>query len=420
LNSRAQGNFGDAVRVCLAMAEATTADAYTTVFMTFSVTPSMGAPVEAHLKAYVYTLTDDVFWELRRILEAFYRDSERKWFTHKFVKSYDKVWRADAATFGGDFSDWLKPSLRAYDVAHPNGSLDDPFVREEFTCRTRMVMIWLARWAYSRKDRYENQFCTAFLEMLFARTVRIDEWGEDHVLSFIDGVKADCPHYDPTDGQACPCLKEALVTFLSVEPAERSWRSIVQMLSALLKTNDGLQCPAMSGFIEVVTDELSKSVDAGVAVLRSGDVRAITHLHTCQGKRRRIDADFKRHIASVVMKQGRCHNAAQFLRASTDISCGLGRSWEHDWTCEMLVAQRRALLCSGVCGSCEDGARNGKPAEETTIFLLWCAVSNRGAVLPFMVLENNMNRIDVNGYGGIYIYMCLLLQHVLYIIARCW
>ena len=84
------------------------------------------------------------------------------------------------------------------------------------------------------------------------------------------------------------------------------------------------------------------------------------------GKRRRIDEDFKRHVAVDMFHDGAVRYSRQALK---------------NWVAvESALAARSKMTCAGVTAVSEDASRQGKPDGETSIFLLWDGDLNAATV----------------------------------------
>ena len=240
-----------------------------------------------------------------------------------------------------------------------------------------------------RRFNGDKHRATSIVKAFLSHLVSSNFWIAQKRFTDVDCYTRWCPFsQDVPRNRLCPHMESAMRKFETSKDKEPMPIPFAILLAELRSIGRDAQCLACTLLFEDILADIAEHVD-GKCVEGSGicTVARLEHLKTGSGKRRRIDRDFKLFAARQQVSSGTVHNAGQYLRVATDVSDRSGRHWEHEVACSQWLCQKRLFTCGGVCGMTEDAARNGRPAEDTTVFLFWDGAQNLGGVLPFQVVR---------------------------------
>ena len=340
-----------------------------------------GIHVKLDWKAWLY-VSGDVFWELRRVVSDFYAGSVKNNDVKAFFKENERLLSAFLDVLGMRYDDHFEPSMRSY-CTNIDDPITDPFVRHECSVSTLGIVTWLLRWARSRRRVEDKAVCRAMLGAFLSATIPSGACSFDRVAQLCKSQADACAEYDMNSGRMCRHLRHAIKD-LDFAGADSDW-CLSRFVQLCVCLQEELTCPAVVGSLAILCEEVACCIDTSMPDLTlSDDIRTVSHL-SGSSKRRRIDEDFKEVISVGLTFKKKCHSGSQFLHVASDIDERLARNWETRAVANELAACRRSVTCLGVTFVLEDASRNGKPAEDTQIYMLWDAKVNLGAVLPPMV-----------------------------------
>jgi hypothetical protein len=267
--------------------------------------------------------------------------------------------------------------LRAYS-SRTNDEVTDPYIRQEAQISTLGLLAWLLRWIGTRRSHRDKCQGRAILEALFAKAIPLCQWRVGRLMDFCDECQYECID---ADGAYCHHLDYVLRNLRGGQRLAWGWQPLIDLVYECTLV-DCESCRAVS---ECVVKDLAHCIDDSIPELGlSSDVRNLAHV-AGPSKRRRIDEDFRQLVGTGLLMQKKVRCGSQFLRAATPIDERCARWWELESVCQDLAVNRRTLTCQGVTMIMEDASRNGRPAEETMVYLLWDAKQRLASALPNMV-----------------------------------
>ena len=245
-------------------------------------------------------------------------------------------------------------------------------MRDEYQCSTLGLLAWLAAWSLCRHSDAEKEQCRAMLEALLCFHAPADKFLMSRCVEKFAADMELCPHMTNSN-QPCRdvryCLRSLPLlienfnfVFFFAETFGELWRPDCDCIA--------LRPLAMSYFKNV-----ADHIDASVKAMGHADpLKDIRVLKTENGKRRRVDEDWRRAVAKVNVQSG--IHAAQTAKFQ-DIA---EPKTIYDTIVGELKAQRVAaretMQFDNVVGMAEDGSGHGKPAESTLLSIIWDAEAN--------------------------------------------
>jgi hypothetical protein len=166
---------------------------------------ALGQTTDMHLRAYCYD-TGEVYWELRRVLEAFYSGTNTKWETSRVEKGFRQHLANLCDGLGLDYGQEVLPSFRA--AGHRDqASAANPLVRSEHSISTDALLAMLVMFA-TRKQQAEDKDQSSAL--LVAILSKLGPASLPHVDNFIKRavrMRTASSCTDRADGsERCVCL----------------------------------------------------------------------------------------------------------------------------------------------------------------------------------------------------------------------
>ena len=323
-------------------------------------------------------------WEVRSVLECFYEEGI-KWGTHRTTSKHMGVVTRCLADMGLEFWQHFTPSHFAYtcnSAFYDHKGVDKTHMREDYSCTTRGLIVWLAVWAQSRHYMNEKEKARAMLEALFGTAICDGYFLYDKLVADYDREFDECIMRN-SQRQPCDHVRYDLRHIGSTE-STFTWRSFVDMFVGLAFETD---CLALDLLWVRLVYKTSVLVDQDLDRRNTSILRKdYTPMMTVNGKRRRVDEDFKLGVMDMTIQSGLRTGQMVVL---TDMGVpSLARDCEQLSVKSKQVAAQESLTCAGVVCVADDSSGHGKPSESTNVSLIWDAKQNLCAVGQPMVKLN--------------------------------
>ena len=327
-----------------------------------------GQTLESKQVVYHYVDRSALYWELLPLLECNRTDTATLDVSHR-VKAFRPVWDLLWYMLGWSSDEVLIPSKRSWILkqktrgdAADDDEVPTELVREAWTISFVGVLSTLAYWSVHRKQR-GLYLAKAWLEAVVAKFAQSDSLLGDlpEELSLALGQCQDgardgvCSHMAPLlAGLAAPAQPTTTLVSLMggvcrVMPQRPSARASMRTI-----------CEAIADRAEARVDALDLCDNA----LKASVTRVIG------GRRRGWGESFKSAVMEGLSKRQKSQHAS----AICDVEGACPRR-QSDWHWQKLASIRFAgKRCftdlSGTFNVCSDGARLGKPAEDTNVYVV--------------------------------------------------
>ena len=333
-----------------------------------------GSSVVLKLKTWCHA-DGFVHFELRRILQSFYGE-QIKVSIKATLRQSQSYLQSFFERMGTSFDAEVTPSLQ-WCVFHDSRRKADVHVRDEWGVTTFGAISWLALWSAVRKTARDRERAEAILSALASKCTQEDfDWGaltNDAVARASDmGCRNLCGL------PVCRCLGVASAAWLDGEV--NACTRLARFLSVLAAHTACAGC--MRAFVEV-GGCLAKQMDEHCHYAsRPYDIDLAKSLCSGGQKRQRIDSDFKEFMCVTAMQHKRHRTLGMGLKTLGFEITSTSHRWAQQWLCSYLLECRKRVLGASVVWLAEDDSRAGCLAEDYTIYALWDAASNVGAILP--------------------------------------
>lgn len=202
----------------------------------------------------------------------------------------------------------------------------------------------------------------------------------DLVMSLIEEFSGDCQQ-GPLDDDRCVHTAQFLraVADLTTSGAE----GVIVDLLVLLSTACAQGCRCMQDLAIDIFGALTEHIDNAI-VDGAFEVDPLSLAPAlADKKRRRIDEDFRRAVATESVRRGAANTGRAMLRVMRGLHPCLASRWEVDELLAYQAAARRTIGSAGGHTSvASDAARLGDPPEETLLCLIWSCSMDLAAVAP--------------------------------------
>ena len=183
-------------------------DEYSSCVVAGGVLLRSGSPLDAALKVWAYS-DGAVFWELRRIMDAFYSGSGVVFNYKDFKKHTGNLLENEFLEVGPPYEDILKPNLRSFVACNPDTPVRDPYIRKEFSLSTDGVLRLLVLLSTTRKEECDRDQAVSMLQFILAKVVSLQVVSPAFILNQLEATQDQCVDYVDTE-RFCPHALEVL------------------------------------------------------------------------------------------------------------------------------------------------------------------------------------------------------------------
>lgn len=253
------------------------------------------------------------------------------------------------------------------------------FVKGNFTCTLKGLVVVMLWFALARKADKEKAAASALMGELFMRLVPGTFEPQACFESILGECKHQCSDGGGVDGE-CAHVSEARLHLAACAAAvKHEWaRDCLQAL----QTFRSMDCPCLkymyTEFLDIVVDELRQTILSGKYEVDGSALRPAGG----QGKRKRIDEHYKEFVINEAVKNKMAKSGRAYLRAVGGTDPSLASKWEAENMLHYATAASRGMNSARQVSIAEDAARLGDPPEETLICLVWTPQGNLGVVPP--------------------------------------
>jgi hypothetical protein len=328
-------------------------------------------PVKIHWKCWRY-IDGPLFYEVRSIINDFHgKNTEAK--LCRIIKD-DMETVATALTDAG-LSFWgeFVPSHQAYmknPTLYDAKGVDKDHVRDEYSVSTKGVLFWLATWATTRKKHADREKVFTMLEAFLAARLPAKWFYASKISEKYDNLFNRCADRTRQD-RPCRHIRHMLQN-IGDDHESFSWKQFTHLMVDLSYDRD---CECYQPLYEKLMDACFVQHAGGMeAVATSNILKTAVTYQTEAGKRRRIDEDFKAEMSKLNVESG---IKPTTLVSFTDMGSGqMARGCQHVFLKACQLSSQKVMLCEGAVIFSEDGSGHGKPAESTSMSLIWDAEVN--------------------------------------------
>lgn len=295
----------------------------------------------------------------------------------------------------------------------------DQYVRDEYSLSTKALLLLHIEWATTKRKEDEREraqaMCTAWLSKIASSTILDPQVFRSRFGTFAHlcrpHVRGCCMHVNTCDDM------------LNEDSVNGPWSDFVGHLCRLRSLSE--MCPAVKGILVQALDKICTHIDKRLDEVDMNRDVTKAELLEQDGKRLRIDEDFKHRVVVADVVNKRCHSGAQSLRVH-GVGGISGSGLSADWEQQGLRCYRSAgwitFDIGGVFTVASDGKRLGMPCEDTECYLGW---SGRADVGMYMAPMVHFETCWVNGFqvSPIVKVLCeteLLNKNVYMLEFRCW
>ena len=322
----------------------------------------------------------DVRWNLRQVLETQHSPVYKKakfdvgaWLSrHRCI--IDSVLQTHGASYAACvFSSRLAAQSRDEEQCTGGHKAD-------FTCTSVALLVLLVWWSVAKlgaqQKVWAKSLCLGLLSEMLDAAANIQAVLEGLLLE----VAPACQALPLTSGR-CVHVQAVLQTLAGVSASSCAKRSFA-ILQALLRAPPacGALAELRAEFVGEIAQMMDGSIQAGRFEVELSELGP--NRDKGQGKRRRIDEDWKQYIVNGAVERRQAKSGQAMLRAGGQVNPKVAPHWQKQELLAYQAACWRLLRKARFVCVVSDGARLGDPPEETVLFLLHSADVDAGAVLP--------------------------------------
>jgi hypothetical protein len=332
---------------------------------------SNGPPIRIAWKCWRY-IGGPVTCEVRSIAQDFFGKEKDIKLCRIIKDDMASVERLLADT-GTSFWKEFIPSHQAYKANSAfydaQGVIKD-HIRDEYSVTTRGVIIWLAAWANTRKKHDEQETARAMLEAFLSARVPAKFFFTSVIINKCNSLFDLCALRNAQD-KPCRCVRHMLKD-LGDNYGNFDWKEFSDLLVNLAFDKN---CDCYRPLFEKLVQGCFSHHVAGMLESDPANIlRTARVFETPSGKKRRVDEDFKKELATLNVESGiKPTTLCAFSAMGSDV---VAKDCQRSFIKGAQLASQNQLKCEGVVIFCEDGSGHGKPAESTSMSLIWDANAN--------------------------------------------
>lgn len=221
-----------------------------------------GSHVDLAWKATIYHDDKACTWELRLLLQDFYKGTGVKWTEKNFIKENVYLLNNQWEEFGISWRDVFVPNRQsqAMDLAGKDWPLA-PYVRQEAQFLTDGVILWLLGFRYQRRFIADKAQAKALLCAFLASSLSLEIDWRSILGNFIDRSQTACQDGPIRPNCWCFHMDEDLKDFMDArEPM--TWEKFADGLFNLYRSFD---CGCAAVCLPEFVRHLAKVIDAEIA-----------------------------------------------------------------------------------------------------------------------------------------------------------
>ena len=350
-----------------------------------------GKSIPLDLKCWRYSC-GKVHWETRSVLQCFFVDTV-KWQVTKVLEKSMAAVKECLAGLGEEMHYHFFPSWTAYQAkkdAYDLKHVDPNYIRNEYSASTFGLICWLSTWSQCRKSDEDKDVARAMLLALFFDKAPSWMFFDVKLLEVFDTVFNVCP---ARNSQRVPCRHiRYFLRDVGGDNAHWDWSDFLDMYQELMCDDT---CGASLGFFNKLTFRLAHAIDGSVFdALPADPLKDSIGYHVVDGKKRRIDEDFKAALTGLTVQSG--IKPVQVCKFTGVASEWVSGDAMQNFVKAHIVAGKNQLTCKGVVCACDDSSGHGKPKESTQVGVIYDARANKAGVVQPMVPPHSLPWLDSN------------------------
>jgi hypothetical protein len=325
-------------------------------------------------KAFVYH-DNAVHFELRRVLLDFYNGKMKKVEVHKYLKRYAHFIDSVVSVLDLTYNSAVIQNRNA--LRRQGGNATDDYVREEYSVSVDFLIGLLAKMGREMWSNEDKTQALGLLELFMCSCCGVCEWSVDTCTSLCDRHGAQCACLRAPGAKYCMLLQGIIASFTASHQFN-IWKRIACLLADLQPATS--QCVSTKSVYKAIVDTLASAMRLKLSTLPFRIDPPGARAETA-GNRTRIDEDYKHKVIESLPKQSRVHGGSQYLRATGDADERSARTWEYNYLREYFTAMRFTWKMTQVFHTTQDAARNGNPAEDTSLYFGYEPHTDTGGVM---------------------------------------
>ena len=323
-----------------------------------------------------------VFWDLRMVFHALF-DGQRANISVKQIIAQNRQGLAELfQEVGSAIDDHILPSLRSL-KARSDDRLSLHYSCDAWLASTFGLILILSYFGVFRRRAEDRSCAVSCLNILLAQAADVPLLTVQKFNDIVAANQAVCRLDD--ESQECRCLHFARVTdgIRSAFGEHKPVRSqVVDLLLAMVAQGD---CPRLREALFDFADHFAKAINETAHKQSQQMCNTLsTKLISWSKMWGGIDEHAKEYLTVTAVKRRKIHSPSQALQVLTEDDSS-GRNWEMKHCAESIVQFQKSLVGTGVVWVMEDGARAGKPGEDSNFYLMWDAASGFACIPPHQV-----------------------------------
>jgi hypothetical protein len=168
-------------------------------------------PLNIEMKGYHYPYSNKAMYEIRHVLDIFYRGSTVKWTLKDFLKNNKKGFSSMFQMLEESWDTCIIPSLKAYAYQCTLGYRPStPFIRQEWTISNIGIIGILLYMGNCRREGVERDRAMGMLAANLQELAFLDTWTYEEFMTYLDGTRTCCGEQTDLGNQFCPHVIEDL------------------------------------------------------------------------------------------------------------------------------------------------------------------------------------------------------------------
>ncbi len=343
-------------------------------------TASDGRSVSLHWKAWTTPGSDELKWEVRRVLPTLgYEQHSEHTKVHQYVRDQHAAWRKLWELCGFEPGECFGRSRHsiAHGASADGADAQDP--EQEYWLSTRGLLGCLSFWHRHRRELAAKRVVEAAFRLFLEHACDADSLLGVLIAAPAAEVEEACSEAPQSQGR-CACLSSLIRKHGAA--GGRCGTGVharaVDALTSLLA--EYAHCPACTGHFSQLVTQIAACTDSSVESWGNAEllVASSAWLPGVAGtKRRRADPHLKELAARAAVERKEGKASGQLSAASSTV-----RGWDAQRICASLATGHIHFRLPQVVSSAFDAARIGRPAQELLLHCLWHHADAGALILP--------------------------------------
>lgn len=333
-----------------------------------------GVALDVEWKCWMHG--DQGVWELRRVIESAKGSLPSGFLLHEWVKQYKGKLAFYFECAGLSWAECVIPSRKSFAAQCAAQSrqgvevpAQPPFLHDEWAIASAGLPVFFVYAAQASRTKVAKHRADRLLRAFLVKLVTPE--AARHLSQFPERSVQACAARG-MGSQVCEHLAPLVGALSGVDSAPQ--HLLADALHGLLREHQS--CTSAQAILRSLAGSLGAHINAQVPVASwTTDPTATQLLDKAlpdKKRRRRIDEDFKKVVATQVVADGRAGTGAAFLRSlGGAASPSASSAWEERVLLESQSAAWLHFATASAVSICIDGIRVGQPAQEMEVCFAW-------------------------------------------------